>query len=311
MGKSAKISQAERRSYVKKTMAGYKRDRVKKETDKKYRREIARQRTFLRERGWHKMTRSRFEEFIVVMVEEHKLSGGTMAHHRSAWLRDRMLHGKRRPSQRSMEGINAAIEGIRYKAGECPGIPRGAMDSGMLMQLRYHCVVNGLVMEADGFAACWYGMVRHGVMKTAVVGDIRRWAAKGPLWHCPRKKALNCKTIKSENLSHFKEVSNLAPLFKVLTKGKRSHEKLFPNWCPDRARQLIREAADVFDWDKSVDWSGPHAMRNGASQEGRATLTDEVGSVMKRAVWSAVSTFARYSKLRGRKARKGLRQLPP
>ena len=67
------------------------------------------------------------------------------------------------------------------------------------------------------------------VMKTAVVGDIQRWAAKGPLWHCPHKKALNCKTIKAENLSHFKEVSNLAPLFRVLTKGKRSHEKLFPN----------------------------------------------------------------------------------
>ena len=311
MVKASKVSKAARRRYVKEKMLGYKRNRVTKETAGKYAREVARQRAFLAERGWRKMTSSRFEDFIVEMVEENRLSGATLAHHRSAWLRERAVHGKKRPSKRSMESINLAIEGIRYKAGECPGIPRGAMDSGMLMQLRYHCVVNGCVMEADGFAACWYGMVRHGVMKKAVVADIRRWAAKGPLWHCPRKKALSCKRIKSENLSHFKEVSNLAPLFKIITKGKRSGDKLFPNWCPDRARQLIREAAEVFDWDATVDWSGPHTMRNGASQEGRATLTDEVGSVMKRAVWSSISTAVRYRKLRGEKARKGVRRLPP
>ena len=80
MVKASKESKARRR-HVKEKMLGYKRNRVTKETAGKYAREVARQRAFLAERGWRKMTSSRFEDFIVVMVEENRLSGATLAHH--------------------------------------------------------------------------------------------------------------------------------------------------------------------------------------------------------------------------------------
>jgi len=74
-------------------------------------------------------------------------------------------------------------------------------------------------------------------------------------------------------------------------------------------RALIRETAIVFDWDPTVQWDGPHTMRNGASQEAEACMKAPVASVLKRAVWSTVCTAARYQKLRGKKARKGVRTM--
>ena len=70
MAKASKESKAERRRHVKEKMLGYKRNRVTKETAGKYSREVARLRAFL---GWRKMTSTRFEDFIVVMVEENRV----------------------------------------------------------------------------------------------------------------------------------------------------------------------------------------------------------------------------------------------
>ena len=53
----------------------------------------------------------------------------------------------------------------------------------------------------------------------------------------------------------------------------------------------------LFEWDPTVDWDGMHCMRHGAAQEEKVCT---VQSVMRRAVWSAVSSAARYRKSHGR-----------
>lgn len=264
--------------------------KVKTETRAQYLRELAKQKEFLEARAMAKMDAELFGDFIV-------------------WLHQVTVEGLPMPPEVQLKPLYDAIAGMRYRAGQCPGLKRGAMDSGQLAQLRYHCAVNGHFMEADAFAAIWYGMVRHGAAEKSSVHDIRLYAAKGPLWHLPMKKALRATRMKVENMSHFKRVHNLRSLFKTLTKGKRPEERLFPGWPQSRARALIREASIVFGWDSTVDWDGPHTMRNGASQEAKACVTDKVGSIMKRAVWSACCTAARYRSLRGVKAVRGSKKL--
>ena len=143
-------------------------------------------------------------------------------------------------------------------------------------------------------------MVRHNALTGLKVNDVRMLAKKGPLLHLGRKKAFSAARCSTDNLSHFVQVRNCKSLLRDLCKGKRGTDPLFKGWSKDRARGLIKEAAVIFDWDPTVDWDGMHCMRHGAAQEYKACSKDRVRSVMRRAVWSAISSAARYRKLRGR-----------
>ena len=139
-------------------------------------------------------------------------------------------------------------------------------------------------------------MLRHGALAGLTVRDCRMKASKGPLLRLARKKAFSATRCTSSNLDHFVQVKNCKSL-KDLCKGKRGTDLLFKGWSKDRGRGLIREASVLFEWDPTVDWDGMHCMRHGAAQEEKVCT---VQSVMRRAVWSAVSSAARYRKLRGR-----------
>ena len=254
---------------------------------------------FLKDRRKKSMTVRRFEDFLVGMDEEGR-AGSTAATYRSAWLFWREVRGKKVPSARRMRGVNRAIAGMRYRSGAAPGLPRGAMDSGQLKQLRFHAAVNGCVMEADGFALTWHGMLRHGALQGLKVHDVRLEARKGPLLRLAKKKAFSAARCTTSNLDHFVQVRNCKSLLKHLCRGKRGGDPLFKGWSKDKARDLIKEAAVVFDWDKTVKWDGMHCMRHGAAQEAKACGEDPVQSVMRKAVWAAVSSAARYRKHRGR-----------
>ena len=245
------------------------------------------------------MTVRRFEDFLVGMDEEGR-AGSTAATYRSAWLLWREVRGKKLPSARRMKGVNRAIAGMRDRAGAAPGLPRGAMDSGQLKQLRFHAAVNGLVEEADGFALAWHGMLRHTAFASLKFHDVRMQARKGPLLRLAKKKAFSAARCTTENLDHFVQVKNCKSLLKQICKGKRGNDLLFPSWSKDRARDLIKEAAVLFGWDPTVDWDGMHCMRHGAAQEFKACSKDPVRSVMRRAVWASVSSAGRYRKPRGR-----------
>ena len=273
---------------------------VNKDTKGKYKRQMSCMKLFLRDRGKRTMTVKRFEDFVVGLDDEGR-AGSTAATYRSAWLFWREVRGKKAPSARRMKGVNRAIAGMRYRAGAAPGLPRGAMDSGQLQQLRFHAAVNGCIEEADGFALAWYGMLRHSALTGLKVNDVRMLARKGPLLRLAKKKAFSAARCVTDNLDHFIQVRNCKSLLKDLCKGKRGTDPLFRGWSKDKARGLIKEAAVLFEWDPTVDWDGMHCMRHGAAQEAKACRTDPVQSVMRRAVWSAISSAARYRKLRGRK----------
>jgi len=258
---------------------------------------------FLRKRGWSVMTAARFEDFLVGMILAGR-AGRTAATYRAAWLFHRELNGYDPPRARKMRRINRAIAGMTYKAGAAPSLPRGALDSGMLKQLRFHARVNGMKAEADGFALTWYGMLRHNQLCGLRKWDVRFHARKGPLLALGRKKAFSATRMKVENLDHFKAVPNCRALLKSLCKGKKGRDLLFPNWSKGRARALIREAAAIFDWDTTVKWDGVHTFRHGAAQEWRAVKGDRVSSIMRRATWDSCKTAALYGKPRGRGYRK-------
>ena len=143
-------------------------------------------------------------------------------------------------------------------------------------------------------------MLRHGALAGLTVRDCRMKASKGPLLRLARKKAFSATRCTSSNLDHFVQVKNCKSLPKDLCKGKRGTDLLYNGWSKDRARGLIREASVLFEWDPTVDWDGMHCMRHGAAQEPKACRYDPVQSVMRRAVWSAVSSAARYRKSHGR-----------
>ena len=295
----SKFAAKRSRGVVKRTLNRLSRASVTKKTATKYRRELEEMDDFLRVRGHSKMTMRRFEDFVAGLHEQGR-AGSTAAGYRSAWKFHLETTGHRVPSERKFRRVNRAIAGMSYRAGAAPVMPRGAMDSGMLMQLRFHCAVNGFTMEADAFALKWHGMVRHGQLPGLRVCDARMLAEKGAMIHLPKKKAYSARACKAVNRSHFKHVANCAGLLKHVIKGKRGNDLVFPGWCAARARDLIKEAAIVFRWDNTVKWDGPHTMRHGASQEGLACTENPVKSIMRRATWAAASTAARYMKPRGR-----------
>lgn len=295
----SQFSKARSRREVKRALVVLRKQSVNKDTKGKYKRQMSCMKLFLRDRGSKTMTVRRFEDFLVGLDEEGR-AGSTAATYRSAWLFWREVRGKKTPSARRMKGVNRAIAGMRYRAGAAPGLPRGAMDSGQLKQLRFHAAVNGFVDEADGFALAWHGMLRHTALTGLKVHDVRMLARKGPLLRLARKKAFSAARCTTENLDHFVQVRNCKSLLKDLCKGKRGTEPLFKGWSKDRARGLIKEAAVIFDWDPTVKWDGMHCMRHGAAQEFKACSKDPVSSVMRRAVWSTISSAARYRKQRGR-----------
>ena len=178
------------RKEVKRSLVGLRKQSVNKETKGKYKRQMKIMERFLKDRRKKNMTVRRFEDFLVGMDEEGR-AGSTAATYRSAWLFWREVRGKKVPSARRMRGVNRAIAGMRYRSGAAPGLPRGAMDSGQLKQLRFHAAVNGCVMEADGFALTWHGMLRHGALQGLKVHDVRLEARKGPLLRLAKKKAFS------------------------------------------------------------------------------------------------------------------------
>ena len=297
--KHSKFSKARSRKEIKRVLVDLRTQSVNKDTKGKYKRQMKAMKLFLRDRGKSRMTVKRFEDFLVGLNQEGR-AGSTAATYRSAWLFWREVRGKKAPSARRMKGVNRAIAGMRYRAGAAPGLPRGAMDSGQLKQLRFHATVNGFVEEADGFALAWYGMLRHTAFASLKFHDVRMRARKGPLLRLAKKKAFSAARCNTENLDHFVQVRNCKSLLKEICRGKRGADRLFPNWSKDRARDLIKEAAVVFGWDPTVDWDGMHCMRHGAAQEHKACSKDRVRSVMKRAVWASISSAARYRKPRGR-----------
>ena len=297
----SKFSGARSRKDVKRSLKGLRKQSVNGETRGKYKRQMKAMKLFLKDRGERKMTVRRFEDFIVGMDEEGR-AGSTAATYRSAWLFWREVHGKKVPSARRMRGVNRAIAGMKYRSGAAPGLPRGAMDSGQLKQLRFHAAVNGHLVEADGFALAWHGMLRHGALTGLKVHDVRMGARRGPLLRLAGKKAFSAARCTSDNLDHFVQVRNCKSLLKQVCHGKSGNDLVFRGWSKDRARALIREAAVIFKWDDTVKWDGMHCMRHGAAQEQKACNEDRVQSVMRKAVWSAVSSAARYRKPRGRMA---------
>jgi len=254
---------------------------------------------FLAKRGWSTMTTRRFEDFLAGMILA-KRKGRTAATYVSAWKFWREVDGLPPPGVRKMRQIRRVINGMQYKGGKAPGLARGALDSGMLKQLRWHCQVNGLAEMADGFALIWYGMMRHNQLLELRRCDARMGAKKGPLLALGRKKAFCAKRCKWQYLSHFKAVPNCRSLLKTVCRGKRPGDKMFPNWSKSLARALIRETARLFGWDPTVKWDGVHCMRHGAAQEWAAVKGDRVRSIMRRATWESCKTAALYGKLRGR-----------
>ena len=220
------------RKEVAEQLEGLRKKRVLPKTLQQYRREWEKQKKFLKARGEEEMTVELFEDFVCGLDEEG-LAGSTANHHLSAWKHELTVKGMPHPNEEQLKPVVDAIEGMKYEAGKYPGLPRGAMDSGQLAQLRYHCGVNGMIMYADGFAAIWHGMIRHSAAAAAQVHDARLFAAKGPMLHLPRKKAMQAKRCKSKNMSHFKHVENMASLFRSLTKGKKATDKLLPGWSQD------------------------------------------------------------------------------
>ena len=300
MGKAVK--RPSRKSVIA-TMRRLCRDSIRPETDSKYGSSIKRMRKFLSERGLRKMGVREFEEFLADLVAK-KRAGSTAAGYRAAWLFWRETRGKKPPSGRKMRRVNRAIAGMRYKGGKPLSMPRGAIDSGQLMQLRYHCVVNGFTEEADGFALMWYGMLRHFQGHEVRACDLRNEAVNGPMVHLPLKKAFSAGRCVPGNMGHFKDVGNLKSLLRHLKAGKHGADLIFPNWCEARARDLIKEAAIVFGWDPLVKWDGVHCFRHGATQEAAASLKifeDPVRSVMRRATWASVGSVRGYKKKRGGK----------
>ena len=271
---------------------------VNKDTKKKYSVQRGVMKRFLKKRGWHTMTVSRFEDFLAGMVLQ-KRSGGTARTYRAAWMFWRELDGLRLPSSHQMRKISRVIKGMSYQAGAAPGLPRGALDSGMLKQLRFHCEVNGLRMYADGFALCFYGMLRHRQLVDLRRWDVRRGVRKGPLLALGKKKAFCADRCRWQDLSHFKAVPNCRSLLRDVCKSKRGRDKVFKDWDQHFARKLIQEAAKVFEWDTTVRWDGVHCFRHGAAQEWHVVKKDKVQSMMRRATWSACASAARYGKKRG------------
>lgn len=286
------------RKEVKAILRSRARQSVNSGTKRKY--EVQRQvmKRFLRKRGWQKMTASRFEDFLAGLIL-NKRSGGTAKTYRSAWLFWRELDGLSYPSESKLRRISRVVKGMTYRAGKAPGITRGALDSGMLKQLRYHCEINGLRMYADGFALTWYGFLRHGQTAGLRRCDVRRGVRKGPLLALGKKKSFCAARCTWQQLSHFKAVPNCRSILKSLCKGKSSQDPLFPGWNKHLARSLVREASRVFGWDPTVKWDGVHCFRHGASQEWAVVKKDKVRSMMRRATWESCRTAARYGRPRG------------
>jgi len=299
---------ARSRSQVKGILRKEGKQSVSKETRRKYRLQRGVMQRFLKKRGWSPMTTRRFEDFLAGMVLA-KRAGRTASTYLAAWLFWREVDGLQRPSEKKLMRIRRAIKGMSYKSGKAPLLPRGALDSGMLRQLRWHCRYHGLQDMADGFALIWYGMLRHSQVLELRRCDVRFGAAKGPLLALGKKKAFCADRCSWRYLDHFKEVANCRSLLRHVCKGKGPTDKLFPKWRKGLARALIREASRLFEWDPSVKWDGAHCMRHGAAQEWAAVRGDKVRSIMRRATWDSCRSAALYGKRRGRvSSAKGVRK---
>jgi len=249
------------------------------------------------------MTSRRFEDFLAGMIVA-KRAGRTASTYLSAWNFWREVDGLPPPSSRRLRHIRRVIDGMKYKGGKLNGLPRGALDSGMLRQLRWHCRVNGLYEYADGFALIWYGMLRHNEIVLLRKCDARMHAKRGPLLALGKKKSFCAKRCSWKYLDHFKAVPNCRSLLRHVCEGKRPAGKLFPSWSKHTARTLIKEASRLFGWDPTVRWDGVHCMRHGAAQEWAAVKGDKVRSIMRRATWDSCQSAALYGKPRGRGYRK-------
>jgi len=283
---------------IKKLLRAEAKKSVAKNTQKKYKIQRGVMKRFLRKRGWSVMTSRRFEDFLAGIIVA-KRAGRTASGYLAAWLFWREVEGLPEPNQKKLTKIRRVIKGMTYKGGKAPGLPRGALDSGMLKQLRWHCRFHGLHEMADGFALVWYGMLRHSQVTGLRKCDVRFHCAKGPLLALGRKKAFCATRCTWRYLDHFKEVANCRSLLKSACRGKGATDYLFPSWRKGLARALVKEAARLFGWDPSVKWDGVHCMRHGAAQEWAAVKNDRVRSIMRRATWDSCRSAALYGKLRG------------
>lgn len=292
------------RSEVKTLLRKTAKQSVAKTTKIKYKYQRGVMKRFLNKRGWRVMTSRRFEDFLAGLIVAGR-AGRTAATYVAAWKFWREVDGREPPKETRLIKIRRVIAGMKYQGGKAPNLPRGALDSGMLKQLRWHCRVNGLHEMGDGFALVWYGMLRHNQVMELRRCDARMYARKGPLLALGKKKAFCAQRCSYKYLDHFKAVPNCRSLLKHVCKGKRGRDKLFPSWSKALARELIKEAARLFEWDPNVKWDGVHCMRHGATQEWSAVKGDKVRSIMRRATWDSCKSAALYGKLRGSVMQRG------
>ena len=69
---------------------------------------------------------------------------------------------------------------------------------------------------------------------------------------------------------------------------------VFPGWCKNVARVLIRECSLVYKWRQDVEWDGPHTIRHGASQD--SGLVDPVIDKMRRGGWRSKRSLRWYQR---------------
>jgi hypothetical protein len=263
-----------------------------KSTTGKYIHEISVMTDFMGYHGLELMAARDFEKFVASM---HLVgyAGRTIATYRSAWSwwydRDELPF----PTEHELRRVSRMIKGATYMAGEVPGVPRGCLDSGQLLQLRTYCVMADCGMYAEGFAVMWYGMFRHGAIQDLRVHEVRMDAMKGPLVFQERRKPCKGGSCGPAMLGHFKPLDNLETILRHLTEGRDGEELVFPGWDQATARAIIREAAAKYGWDTTVNWDGPHCMRYGAAAEAR-TLEDDVRPFMLRAAWLGSRTVRTY-----------------
>ena len=108
-------------------------------------------------------------------------------------------------------------------------------------------------MYAVGFLVVWVMILRHDNLASLTWDDIRSHA----VFH---------KTDSREG-PMLKPVTQ-TETFRQLMEELRGESKaaadslVFPGWCKNVARVLIRECSLVYKWRQDVEWDGPHTIRH-------------------------------------------------
>ena len=237
------------------------------------------------------------EDFIIALYQTG-YAGSTAEGYKAAWSYAFKYHMVPTVSEAADRGINALIEGFKYRGGLVDN-GRGTLDSGMLNELVEFAAQRGWDEYGVGFVICWHGGFRHTALTEVLVRDVRFDARGFPQIFVPRAKAFRAKRQKGELLGHFKRVPECLALLTELIKGRKGEEKLL-KWSQAKARDIIHECATLKGWDPQKVWDGPHTFRLGAACEGR-TKEDRDAEGMRQMAWKTKRSCVHYQ--RGLKVR--------